>query len=144
MRAEPLVHAEQQALAEQVQVVVADDPAEAVRVVGDVRRGIARLDLEAVVDAGVERREAVHARLEQAVRMQARHRHARVVRVTQQERDRAGARPQRTHDDAAIRRDMSAQQAERIAVLPPDEGVEIGGQRHGEDCSAKLEVLSAK
>jgi hypothetical protein len=33
MRAEPLVHAEQQALAEQMQVVVADDPAEAVRVV---------------------------------------------------------------------------------------------------------------
>jgi hypothetical protein len=71
---------------------------------------------------------------EQAVRMQARHRHARVVRVTQQERDPAGAWPQRTDDDAAIRRDMSAQQAERIAVLPPDEGVQVRGQRHCVDC----------
>ena len=44
----------------------------------------------------------------------------------------------------AISGDMSAQQAERIAVLPPDEGVQVRGQRHCVDCrrSAKLEVLS--
>ena len=41
---------------------------------------------------------------------------------------------------------MSAQQAERIAVLPPDEGVETGGQRHVTIVvpSAKCQVLSRR
>ena len=123
VRAEPLVDARVRAFAEQIDVVVADDAAVAVRIVdvGGVAAWIA--DPQHVFG---NRRDAGELRFEDPGRMAFGHRH-RIGRAAYDAR-RLDARQDRAHDDPLVLQ-VRAENRERVGMTGAGERVEGGGGR---------------
>ena len=129
VRAQPVVHFAQRALAEQVQVVIGDDAAEAVRVVEDGFTALLEPHMEAVVDAAFERCELGNLDFEQPVGMLTSHRQPRLVWVPQEQ---IGGLPRLA--EAGARRparatiDVRSQPLERIGLLPANKCGQVWAQ----------------
>ena len=124
----------QRALAEQVQVVVGDHAAEAIRIVE--RRFAARFEAhaEAVVDAALQRLETGDLGLEQSGLVLPRHRQRRVSWMPHQQIRRCDTRAKEPdHDAAPGTVEVSPQPLERIALLAAQQRIQGSAQDgHGE------------
>jgi hypothetical protein len=127
VRAQALLNLQQPAFAEQVQIESGDDAAEAVGVVELDAQARAEVDVQAVVDPGIERTHVAEHRLEQAVDVQPPHRDAQRTGMPQLELHRRGSGTQRADHDAVVA-GMRPEQPEGVGVLAPHERVEVGGE----------------
>jgi hypothetical protein len=121
MRAELLVQLLVPALADQVQVEVADRRRERVRVVDGERAAVAVVDREPVAQ---RRLRALHEALEDTAGVDLLERHDRAVAELRADAVRRG--PQRTHNHAPVVR-VRPEHGVRVGVLASDERVELTG-----------------
>ncbi len=142
MRAKAIVDFPQRTFAEQMEVVVGDDAAEAVRVVDDGVDARLGVDVEAIVDTAVERIDARDLHVEQTQLVLPGHRQRQLARVSQEQFHGCGAWTKEPHHDSlAVTVEVRAEPFERVGLLAAQQGVQVGAHgRHGQPSYCGLRI----